>query len=274
MHGRAGERRERDERRGDVRRLGVVDVERRRRPSATSSRRCVDAARTSRSAVAHGVGVDPAREADGRRGHRVVRGCARRAARSSSTASSGSSAHHSCPARSASSAPGADAEADPPRAAAEVLDAEPDRRDRDVVVALAARRPAASPRGRPRTCRGGRGGRAARLSSTARLGRERDVSSSWNDEASQTTIASGSSAPTSELTRRADVARDGHRHARPRGGCGRSARSSSSCRSSRSPRRTRSGSSRQASSSSPSTGMPARARRRDDRRLGRHARAT
>ena len=51
----------------------------------------------------------------------------------------------------------------------------------------------------------------ARLSRTAASGANADVSSSWNDDASQTTTAAGSSVPGERRQRRADVAGDGDR---------------------------------------------------------------
>src|SRR4051795_5933598 len=130
---RAGEARERHERRVDVRRLRVVHVE-----DAVDGRDLLQAVLDPgerAQPVADGVDVDAAREADRRRRHRVqavvgaaqadlVGGEQRLVGPPELTGALGHPAF----------AIGPDAHA--PRAPAEVLDAEPDRRDRDVVVAL------------------------------------------------------------------------------------------------------------------------------------------
>ena len=189
MHGAPVEARERDERRGDVRRLGVVDVERRRRssrPPPGGARRRANVAQRR----AHRVGVDAAREATAAA---AIAFCAVVGAAQAQLVAGEQRLvgppqlrRRGRPARRR-----ARAEADPPRAAAEVLDAEPDRRDRDVVVALAARRSAASRRGRPRSVPWRSRWSGARFSSTAASGANASVSSSWNDETSQTTTAPG-----------------------------------------------------------------------------------
>ena len=86
-----------------------------------------------------------------------------------------------------------------PRAAAEVLDAQPGRRDRDVVVAL--------PREHPQLCRqvGLEGAVAVEVvgrevEQHRRLGRERDGVLELEDEHLADDVAPGSSAPTSEAS--------------------------------------------------------------------------
>ena len=82
------------------------------------------------------------------------------------------------------------------------------------------------------------------------------VSSSWKEDASQTTVAPGSSSPTSERQRACRRCPPRPPAAPPRGGCGRAARPSSSCRWCPVTAMNSLGSRRQASSSSPSTGSP------------------
>ena len=114
------------------------------------------------------------------------------------------------------------AEAHAPRAAAEVLDPEPERRDRDVVVALVGEDPQLGRRGRPRSVPWRSRWSGARLSSTARLGRERErCPRAGRRTPRRRRSRRRVSSPTSERQRRADVAGDRDRHARPRGGCGR-----------------------------------------------------
>ena len=89
----------------------------------------------------------------------------------------------------------------PPRAAAEVdaAQAPPRRRCRRRRRRFPGwRRSAASRAGSRRSRRGGRGGRASTLSSTAHSGAKASESSSWKLEHSQTTVASAATSPTSE----------------------------------------------------------------------------
>ena len=129
---------ERDQRRVDVRRLGVVDVEHAvdRRP--TSSRRCSTPGNV-RSPARTASAVTPRARHDGRRGHRVA--AVVRPAQARSRRREQRLVAPPQRAGAARARPGPVAEADAPRAAAEVLDAEAERRDGDVVVALVGEHP-------------------------------------------------------------------------------------------------------------------------------------
>ena len=111
----------------------------------------------------------------------------------------------------------------------------------------------------------------ARLSSTAASGASASVSSSWNEDASQTTTAAGVEGAGQAAERGADVARDRHRHA------GLAVDPAHELGGRRLPvgagdrRSIGLGSSRQPSSSSPTTGIPRARAARIDRRLLRHA---
>ena len=273
----AGERADADDRGRHVRRLGVVDVERRRRPGATSSSRCATPAKVA-SAGAHRVGGSTPRAsvtAAAAIAFSTVVGAAqpdladadaaaRRATRQRRRPRSRPRRRHR-PRRARTSR-----RERHPRSAAADLRARPARPRRRRCPG--ARRPAASPRGRPRTSRGGRGGRASRLSSTAASGANATVSSSWNDDASQTTSRPGRASPASDVSAVPTL---------PATATGSPASrwmwpissvvvvlpfepvtAMNSL-----------GSSRQASSSSPTTGSPRSRAARDDRRLLRHARA-
>ena len=132
MHGRARERRQRDERRGDVRRLGVVDVE-----HAVHARDLLQAvldAGERAQRLAHRVAVDPARQRDRRRG-RGVGAVVRPAQADVGVGDERLAVPPQMPGAVVELAAGPERHA--PRAAAEVLDGDPGGRDRDVVVALA-----------------------------------------------------------------------------------------------------------------------------------------
>ncbi len=130
-----------------------------RRCSATSSRRCAHA-RERAQPRAHRVGLDPARQADGGRGHRVLHVVRARQAQLVDRQQRAAPPTTARPALSDSAAPGPSPKHTRRAQPAEVLDRlEPERRDRDVVVALAREDLELRRRGRPRTCRAGRGDR-------------------------------------------------------------------------------------------------------------------
>jgi hypothetical protein len=132
------EARERDQRGVDVRRLRVVDVE-----DAVDRRDLLEAvldAREGPQRVADGVDLDPAGQRDGRRRHRVeaVVRAAQRELLDRQQRLVGPP-QRSRPLADLDARP--DPEADPPRAAPEVLDVQARRGDRDVVVALVGEDP-------------------------------------------------------------------------------------------------------------------------------------
>ena len=203
-----------DERRGDVRRLGVVDVEdaverrdlleavrdagERARARATASRSMPRASATAAAAaIAFATLWRPRR-------------------RSSSSAISGSSSHHSAPlARQLRGGPTPKRRAGAPPG---VVRGQLAREHGDVVVALAREDLELGRRGRPQ--------RAVAVEVVGRRGsaapppraRSASVSSSWNDEASQTTVATGSRPRRPASVGRPDVAATADRQPRPRGG--------------------------------------------------------
>ena len=198
MHA-ARERADADERRGDVGRLGVVDVEDAvdaSRPPRAGARRRAKGAAPARTAS----GSIPRASVDGGGGHRVLDGCAAPRSRISAAAISGSSSHHSWPARSRELGARRRRRSTPAARAAEVLDGQARAARPRPPRAAGGRRPRAWRRGRPRTCRGGPGGPRRRLSRTAASGANASVSSSWNDDASQTIVVSGASVPGSDVS--------------------------------------------------------------------------
>ena len=101
---------------------------------------------------------------------------------------------------------------------------------RDRVRRPGGRRSRASPRGRPRSVPWRSRWSGARLSSTAASGANASVSSSWNDDASQTTVAAGSSVPASVVSAVPTLPATATGSAGRAVDRGRRARSSSSCR--------------------------------------------
>ncbi len=124
---------QRDERRVDVRRLRVVDVQDAVLPDDLLQAVLHSSERPQRGT--HGVGVHAPRERRGGRRHRVL-AVVRPAQRQLVDAQQRLVVPPQLPGAVGELRARARAEADPPRAAPEVLDAEPGRGDRDVVVAL------------------------------------------------------------------------------------------------------------------------------------------
>ena len=178
-----------DERRRDVRRLGVVDVE---------------------HAVALGDLLEPVRHAGERRAAPRATASGGRCPRASASGRGGHRVLAVVRARAGGSPRRAAAARRPPQLAGAV-DSSRRARRRSTRGARSRRGPRRRGRtattatsscpGRAKTsqlggevgveaCRGGRGGPRRRLSSTAASGANASVSSSWKDEASQTTVAS------------------------------------------------------------------------------------